>query len=117
MTPRIAYMVDIMIWTRAEPGQGVAGLGSITGRTASRRLPDSGGLCVRATDDARATTQRRDLVRLPLVLMALSTLAGAAEHRVADLVVLAETRPTAWDFRWHGESVGHLSETGTRSLE
>lgn len=44
-------------------------------------------------------------MRLPLVLMALSTLAGAAEHRIADLVVLAESRPTAWDFRWHGESV------------
>lgn len=44
-------------------------------------------------------------MRLLLVLIALSTLVGAAEHRIADLVAVAESRPTAWDFRWQGESV------------
>lgn len=45
-------------------------------------------------------------VRLRMaVLILVAACAGASEHRVADLVLVAETRPTGWDFSYRGESV------------
>lgn len=51
-----------------------------------------------------------------LILIALAATAGAAEHRIADLRIVAEARPTAVEYTWN-DTLGarHGSDSFTRA--